>query len=108
MVTAAIVAAYYTALQGDCTLLTKGDRALRPNGKGREKTVGFVQDAIELYATEVTWRDRAAGELAAGLASYDDAIKNSIGIRLQDRLPSSIARSVAVCRSKHRDISLNF
>jgi len=90
------------------SLLTKADRALKSTGKGREKTIEFVADAIEAYNAEVTWRERAAGELAAGLATYDDAIKNSIGIRLQDRLPSSIARSVAVCRSHHRDISLNF
>ena len=89
-------------------MLTKGERALKADGKGREKTVKFVTDAVALYATEVTWRKRAAGELAAGLTSYDDAIKNSIGIRLQDRLPGRIARSVAVCRSHHRDISLNF
>jgi tripartite ATP-independent transporter DctM subunit len=90
------------------SLLTKGDRALRPDGKGREKTVGFVQQAIELYKSEVAWRNRAVGELAAGMTSYDDAIKNSIGIRLQERLPTGIARSVAACRSHHRDISLNF
>ena len=90
------------------SILTKGERALKPDGKGREKTVGFVTQAIELYQTEVAWRKSAAGELAAGLTSYDDAIKTSIGIRLQERLPSNIARSVAVCRSHHRDISLNF
>jgi chromosome segregation ATPase len=90
------------------SLITKGERALKPNGKGREKTIKFVASALEMYASEVAWRERAAGELFAGLTSYDDAIKNSIGIRLQDRLPSSIARSVAVCRSHHRDISLNF
>ena len=90
------------------SLLTKADRALKKDGKGREKTVEFVESAIELYTNEVSWRKRAAGDLFAGLTSYDDAIKNSIGIRLQDRLPSSIARSVAVCRSHHRDISLNF
>ncbi|MFT5180559.1 MAG: tripartite ATP-independent transporter DctM subunit [Alphaproteobacteria bacterium] len=90
------------------SLLTKADRALKPNGKGREKTIKFVADAIELYAVEVTWRKRAASELFADLSSYDDAIKNSIGIRQQDRLPKRIARSVAACRAQHRDISLNF
>ena len=90
------------------SLLTKGERALRPNGKGREKTIKFVADASELYATEVAWRQRAAGEMTDDLARYNDVIKTSIGIRLQERLPSNIARSVAVCRSHHRDISLNF
>ncbi|MCZ6587879.1 MAG: hypothetical protein O7B24_08060, partial [Alphaproteobacteria bacterium] len=65
-------------------------------------------DALKLYAIEVDWRQRAAGKTTEDLVSYNDAIKTSIGVRLQDRLPSNIARSVAVCRSKHRDISLNF
>ncbi len=90
------------------SLLTKADRALKSNGKGREKTVKFVASALELYASEVAWRERAAGDLFAGLTRYDEAIKNSIGIRLQERLSGSIATSVAVCRSRHRDISLNF
>ncbi len=90
------------------SLLTKADRALRPNGNGREKTVEFVKEAIALYDSEVAWRQRAVGELTAGLSSYDDAIKTSIGLRLQDRLPKSVARSVAACRSRHTDISLNF
>ncbi|MCZ6510318.1 MAG: TRAP transporter large permease subunit [Alphaproteobacteria bacterium] len=90
------------------SLLTKGERALRPNGTGREKTIKFVADALKLYAIEVDWRQRAAGKTTEDLVSYNDAIKTSIGVRLQDRLPSNIARSVAVCRSKHRDISLNF
>ena len=45
-----------------------------------------MRQAIELYRVEVAWRKRAAGELAAGLNSYDDAIKTSIGVRLQERL----------------------
>jgi chromosome segregation ATPase len=90
------------------SVLTKADRALKKDGRGRDKTVEFVAEAIDLYKNEVTWRERAATDLFAGLNSYDDAIKNSIGLRLQDRLPTSIARSVAACRSKHTDISLNF
>lgn len=90
------------------SLLTKAERIVRPSGSGREKAIQFVTDATALYASEVTWRDRAATELTPSLSSYDDAIKSSIGLRLQDRLPRSIARSVAACRSHHRDISLNF
>jgi tripartite ATP-independent transporter DctM subunit len=90
------------------SVLTKADRALKKNGKGREKTVEFVAEAIDLYKAEVTWRERAATDLFTDLTSYDDAIKNSIGLRLQDRLPTSIARNVAACRAKHTDISLNF
>ncbi len=90
------------------SVLTKADRALKKNGNGRETAVEFVAEAVALYTSEVTWRERAATDLFADLSSYDDAIKNSIGIRLQDRLPTSIARSVAACRSQHRDISLNF
>jgi len=56
----------------------------------------------------VAWRQRAAAELVAGLSAYEDAIKDSIGLRLQERLPSSVARGVAECLSHHHDISLNF
>ena len=39
---------------------------------------------------------------------YDDAIKDTIGLRLQERLTKKQAKIVSSCRSIHRDISLNF
>ena len=49
-----------------------------------------------------------AVELLPGLSAYDDAIKHSIGLRVQERLTKEQARLVAECQSVHRNISLYF
>jgi len=56
----------------------------------------------------VAWRQQASEQLVADLTSYDDAIKENIGIRLQTRLTTEQAEAVASCQSQHKDISLNF
>ena len=43
-----------------------------------------------------------------GLSAYDEAIRHSIGLRVQERLTKEQARLVAQCQSVHRDISLYF
>ena len=58
--------------------------------------------------SEVEWRRQAAMALAPALQSYNEAIKDSIGLRLQDRLSDEQAEEVARCKAFHRDISLNF
>ena len=88
--------------------LSKARRALRGNSPKPEKAAGFLAEARERYAEEVEWRTRAAQELAPGLAAYDDAIRHSIGLRVQDRLTQEQARLVAECQSVHRDVSLHF
>ena len=88
--------------------LSKARRALRGKSPKPEKAAGFLAEARERYAEEVEWRTRAAQELAPGLAGYDDAIKHSIGLRVQDRLTQDQARQVAECQSVHRDVSLHF
>jgi len=61
-----------------------------------------------VFVKEVAWRKRAAKELLPGLIAYDNKIKNSIGLRQQERLTSEQAVEIAVCQSFHRDISLSF
>ena len=82
--------------------LSKARRALRGNSPDPEKAASFLAEARERYAEEVAWRTRAAGDLLPGLAAYDDAIKHSIGLRVQDRLTTEQARLVAECKSVHR------
>ena len=89
-------------------LLTKASRVLKTNNKSRQKSTKYIDEAVELYLNEVKWRSRASLELYENLNIYNEAIKSSIGLRLQDRLPSTVANSIAICRSTHRDISLNF
>jgi hypothetical protein len=42
------------------------------------------------------------------LKSYDAAIQHTIGMRLQERLTSDQAESIATCLAEHKDISLYF
>ena len=88
--------------------LSKARRVLRGNSPDPEKAAGFLAEARERYVEEVAWRTRATQELMPGLSAYDDAIRHSIGLRVQERLTKEQARLVAQCQSVHRDISLYF
>ena len=88
--------------------LSKARRALRGKSPDPEKAAGFLAEARERFAEEVAWRARAATDLLPGLAVYDDAIRHSIGLRVQERLTEDQARLVAGCQSVHRDVSLHF
>ena len=88
--------------------LSKARRALRGSSPDPEKAAKLLAEARERYAEEVAWRTRAAETLLPGLSAYDDAIKHSIGLRVQERLTKEQARLVAECQSVHRDVSLYF
>ena len=88
--------------------LSKARRALRGNTPEPEKAIQLLSEGLTVYAAEVDWRRRAAVEIAPALASYDNAIKDSIGLRLQRRLTDDQVKAVASCLSIHRDYSLQF
>lgn len=88
--------------------LSKARRALRGKKPKPEKAIQFLKDGLWLYAAEVDWRRRAAVEIAPALAAYDNAIKESIGLRLQRRLSDEQVKEVTGCLSIHRDYSLQF
>jgi len=88
--------------------LSKARRAIKGNKPKPEKAIQFLKDGLKLYATEVNWRRRAAVDIAPALAAFDNAIKDSIGLRLQRRLTADQIKEVASCRSIHRDFSLRF
>ena len=88
--------------------LSKARRALKGDEPDREKAADLLSESRELYASELSWRQSAQTELSAGLDEYDNAIKHSIGLRLQKRLSKEQAKSIASCQSAHRDISLSF
>ncbi len=88
--------------------LSKARRALRGKKPKPEKAIQFLKDGLWLYAAEVDWRRRAAIEIAPALAAYDNAIKASIGLRLQRRLSVDQVKAVTGCLSIHRDYSLQF
>jgi tripartite ATP-independent transporter DctM subunit len=74
----------------------------------REHAASLLAEARQRFAVEIAWRERAAKDLAPTLAAYDEAIRGSIGLRLQKRLTTAQAEEVAECLAHHRDISLNF
>ena len=63
---------------------------------------------IELFNNEVSWRSAAKQDLFIKLQEYNNAIKETIGLRLQSKLTKEQAIYVSRCNSVHRDISLNF
>ena len=88
--------------------LSKARRALRGNNPEPDKAIAEVMKADELIRDSVTWYKRAATELGDELASYDAAIANTIGMRMQERLSNDQAESIASCLAVHKDLSLHF
>ena len=72
-----------------------------------EQAAANIRLSAEILEAEIAWRQRA-GELASELGEYDRAIADTIGTRLQQRLSSEQAESIATCLSVHRDLSLYF
>ena len=46
--------------------------------------------------------------MLAGLRGYEAAIRDTIGLRKQEKLPQYVVPSIAGCTAYHRDISLHF
>ncbi len=88
--------------------LSKARSDVRRGASGRQRAEKRLGDALAQLERELEWRSRAARELEPGLAAYEDALRDTIGIRQLERLPTSTAKEVAACLSHHRDISLSF
>jgi len=88
--------------------LTRAKRVLRGNTPDKEKAIAEIMLAAEIMQTEIEWRQRASDELANDLKQYDQAIASTIGMRMQERLTSDQAESIAGCLAVHKDISLYF
>ncbi len=90
------------------SLLSKARRALKGDNPDQKKSLALFADAKTQYQQELSWRREAVLNIAEPLNAYHEVIRDNIGLRLQPRLPSDIAKAVAVCLSHHRDISLQF
>ena len=88
--------------------LSRSRRALRGNKPDQEKSIRELMLAIDNLETEISWRSRAARELMPELLTYEQSISNTIGMRLQEKLTTDQAESVASCLAVHKDISLYF
>ncbi|MGA0157826.1 MAG: AAA family ATPase, partial [bacterium] len=88
--------------------ISKARRALKGKNPNREKANEFWKEALTIFDKEMQWRQKALSELIQPLDAYDTLIKDSIGLRSQKKLGLEQAKSIAVCKSSHQDISLNF
>ena len=88
--------------------VSKARRALKGSKADPAKAQAFLAEGIELYAAELAWRQRAVKDLSSPLGTYNDALRSSIGLRLQDKLTIEQAKLVSRCKSHHQDISLAF
>ena len=88
--------------------LSKARRELRRRTPNTAKAKAAFDDAVKKYEAQVAWRQRAKTELLPGLNAYEEAIRGTIGLRQQPRLPREQALFVAACNAGHRDISLSF
>ncbi|WP_349358312.1 TRAP transporter large permease subunit [Stappia sp.] len=82
--------------------------AMRSREPDPQAARAAIAEAIALFEAQMVWRARASEELLPGLAAYDAAIRDTIGLRGQARLPREHALYVAACNSEHRDVSLSF
>jgi len=74
----------------------------------RLKAEAELDQALQRLQQELDWRKRAQSDLLEPLDRLDNAVKNTIGLRLQKRLTVSQAENIAGCLSHHKDISLAF
>ncbi len=81
---------------------------IRRNPTDQPELRKLVDNARQAYVDELAWRQQAVASIGEGLNAYDDAIKDTIGVRQQRRLPDDIALDVAACMSHHRNVSLSF
>ena len=88
--------------------LSKARRALKGSKYNPEKAKGYHSEAMALLTAEIIWRKRALTDMVPALVSYDLAIKDSIGLRLQERMSDDVATTISACMSSHKDISLQF
>ena len=67
-----------------------------------------LNEILNLFNKEINWREKPAKVLLPQLEKYDELIRDTIGIRQQDKLPNKQALSIAQCESNHHNISLHF
>ena len=88
--------------------VSRARRSLRGDQPDAAAALEYLAEARRRFNAEAAWRGDAAVQLAGPLASYEAAIRDSIGLRQQPRLSQEMAEEVASCQAIHRDVSLHF
>lgn len=88
--------------------MSKVRRNLKRRTPKLEAALKEFDKAKGLYEEQLDWRAKAATDLAAGVSTYELALRDTIGMRQQPRVTREQGLAIASCQSGHRDISLNF
>ena len=73
-----------------------------------DQAMELYAEAVDVLTSEIAWRTEVRDRLLSKVADYETAIRDTIGLRAQTKMPKAVALEVAVCRSYHTDISLHF
>ena len=88
--------------------LQDASKSLREGREDPRKARENIKKVINIAEAELQLRQSANADLINEMQQYETAIRNSIGVRAQQKLPHSIVGEIAGCLAVHRDISLNF
>jgi hypothetical protein len=88
--------------------VAKARRALRARTPDKAEALKSVEAALQAHAADLAWRQRAVQSPLPGLRAYERAIRDTIGLRKQERLPRDKGVAIAGCMAHHRDLSLQF
>ncbi len=88
--------------------LSTARKFLRRSKPDSDQALKALDEAEKVLATEIAWRQQASGTLKPALSGYEASIRETIGLRLQSRLPKKQALSVAACKSSTEDLTLDF
>ncbi len=88
--------------------LYKARRALTGRTPDKDASLKALDTTLKTYEGELAWRAKAEQSVLQGLRTYEMAIRDTIGLRKQEKLPQNIVPAIAGCTAYHRDISLQF
>ena len=83
-------------------------KALRKKREKPKKAISALKKAIKAFDKDLAARRNAGSEVIATLNTFEAEIRDTIGLRQQDRLSLEQATAISGCLAKHRDISLSF
>ena len=88
--------------------LREASKNLRKDRERPKDARKNITEVINIAEAELQLRQSVGSDLIDEMRRYETAIRNSIGVRMQQKLPNKIVSEIAGCLAKHRDISLNF
>jgi len=88
--------------------LSRARRLIKKGESDDPKLARYFEDARKELKKDVAWRTSGAATVLPGLKRYEEAIRGTLGLRMQPKLPREQALDIASCNAVHRDISLSF